>query len=403
MWLVPRSTRTHRPTGNSSRSRPSIRRTIARSDPSGASRLRARVRGSARAAAEHWRTGCVPSPSDPGILRKRYRDLAARRDALQFGRRQRGAAWNPGSRSSPGTPRRGVAPRGALHHGLAVRCEPRVANRPAPECQTAELGFEMRVPIPLVRRRSQRRTGDEHPSRRATGATRNRWVGLSAGRPWRDPELEAATCSSATRDRGPTGTARRAPSRGSAHHPAKRRRHVADTLRAPPDPLEDRRHGLGRRIARECATAGQHLYNTEPSAKTSDRKLTGSPRPARVTCIRACPTRYRRRSAPASHRPGATPPRPAAPVRNPGPNPGPCRPVGRHDDVSGLSSRWTMPRSCAAARPRAICAVYSDALRGGSGPLAIRSRRVGRPAAPWPRMWCRRSRRNHGWRVCRDG
>jgi hypothetical protein len=43
---------------------------------------------------------------------------------------------------------------------------------------------------------------------------------------------------------------------------------------------------------------------------------------------------------------------------------------------SGFRSRWTMPRSCAAARPCAICAPSEAARALASGPSASRSRSV---------------------------
>ena len=44
--------------------------------------------------------------------------------------------------------------------------------------------------------------------------------------------------------------------------------------------------------------------------------------------------------------------------------------------LAGLRSRWTMPRSCAAARAFAICAPYSIALRIGTGPRETMSASV---------------------------
>ena len=52
------------------------------------------------------------------------------------------------------------------------------------------------------------------------------------------------------------------------------------------------------------------------------------------------------------------------------------RPSRVTNRFSGFRSRWTIPRSCAAARPRAICTAYSTAFRGVSAPPAMRSRSV---------------------------
>ena len=51
-------------------------------------------------------------------------------------------------------------------------------------------------------------------------------------------------------------------------------------------------------------------------------------------------------------------------------------PSESRNTFSGFRSRWTSPRSCAAARPRAICTAYSTTFRPGTAPCARRSRSV---------------------------
>ena len=121
--------------------------------------------------------------------------------------------------------------------------------------------------------------------------------------------------------------------------------------------VQDRRHGLGRRAAREGALAREHLVEDRPEGEEVAAMVTGRGSPARATCSRAVP----------STMPGSVPPGLGRQVRRLESARSFCisfaRPKSRiltrpsfvTKTFSGFRSRWTMPFSCAAARPLAIC------------------------------------------------
>ena len=166
--------------------------------------------------------------------------------------------------------------------------------------------------------------------------------------------------------------------RGS--EPARRLRELRRVL------LRDRGHRLGRRVAAEGPFARRASRRRSSRGK---RCPSAGPRasraPARATCSPPSPSPYPVPSPSAS---ATASPSAAADAALARPK---SRIFTRPSDVtkrfSGFRSRWTIPFSCAAASPCAICIPYSKALRCGIGPSSSRWRSVSPSRSSMTRRW----------------
>ena len=133
----------------------------------------------------------------------------------------------------------------------------------------------------------------------------------------------------------------------------------------------DRGHGLRGEPPRRPAPR-QHLVKQGAQGEEVAAARRPAPRaPARAPCSPTVP-----RTVPGSERRvRVVEPGPAIAARHVARGRGrsrgsSCARRAVRNRFSGFRSRWTMPGSCAAARPRAICAPASTALRGRHGPAA---------------------------------
>ena len=150
--------------------------------------------------------------------------------------------------------------------------------------------------------------------------------------------------------------------------------------------LEDRRHASrprSRRRRRGGPRASRRGPRRTRRCRRGGRRLRRAPAPA--PCSRRCPARGRARSAAWSAR-CVDRRRCALGLSISFASPKSrilARPSAVTKMLSGFRSRWTMPFACAAARPCAICAARSVALRGGRRRLPQRRRAASRlRAAP---------------------
>ena len=129
------------------------------------------------------------------------------------------------------------------------------------------------------------------------------------------------------------------------------------------------------RLRRRAETpAGPTAVRATPRRR---RRCPSDDRPARhapvlATCIPPCRARRRRRSSPSGSPSRRRDPPPTRILASPKSRIL-TRPSRVRNRFSGLRSRWTIPFSCAAASPRAICAAMSSACPGGSGPVSSRA------------------------------
>ena len=121
---------------------------------------------------------------------------------------------------------------------------------------------------------------------------------------------------------------------------------------------------LEQRAVPERMPAGERLPSIAPSAQMS------AARPARLA-VHAARAARRRASRARRRWRSATPPRRAARARSRAAARTSSSPSASRT-LDGLTSRWTIPRACACARPSSTCAAVSTAAASSSSPARSR-------------------------------
>ena len=341
---------------------------------------------------------------EPPATSRRFSWLPAKNARL----RPSGDQKNEAAPSEPGTMRESRSSKSRTNSAVSPLS---LTALPARDRPSGESASEMRPPFEIgaPRRRRQHLEAGDAGFGAATGRRRTTWPrprptswperpattgkrprAAASPRPAlaaavADPELGNSVSSANARSPADWNRADGILRETAAQEPLQRGLHGAVLGERRRLVLENRRHRLRRPCrARRRACPVEHLVQDGAQARRCRRGDRPHARAlARAPCIRPCrarrPASCRRRRG---RQLGRLPPGGSGSASLTSPKSRiltwPSHVTNR---LSGLMSRWTMPCSCAAASPRAICAAVSRALRTGIAPAIQRGRAASPPRA----------------------